>query len=361
MRILLATGLFPPEIGGPATYAKLLADKLPRLGIEVEVLPFREVRGYPKAVRHFIYFLKIWKGARKADLIFTQDPVSTGAPAVLAGLLAGKRVVMRVAGDYAWEQSVQRYGVTDSIDDFQNKSYGFRVELLKSLQRWSVKRAYEVITPSEYFKKIVSGWAERARPVRRIYNGIDFAIEFERGGKYETPSIITAGRLVPWKGFGALIRVLKELPGWRLLVAGEGPERGALEELARSEKVSDRVVFLGNLERGKLLSEIAKSQVFVLNTYFESFSFQVVEAMFAGTPVVTTNIGNLKEIITDGADGMLVSPGDERGILSAVEGLHSDKELYSKISEAGKRRAKDFSIDKTLVEVAEVFKEAVGL
>jgi hypothetical protein len=78
MKILLATGIYPPEIGGPATYAKLLSDELPKRGIEVDVLPFREVRKYPRGIRHGIYFLKILSRSRGVDIIFTQDAISTG-------------------------------------------------------------------------------------------------------------------------------------------------------------------------------------------------------------------------------------------------------------------------------------------
>src|SRR5690348_850641 len=115
MKVLIATGIYPPEIGGPATYAALLNTELPKRGIETDVLPFREVRQYPKLLRHIIYLLKILKRARSADLIFSQDPVSTGLPAVFAGKILGKKVVLRIAGDYTWEQSAQRFGVSDTI------------------------------------------------------------------------------------------------------------------------------------------------------------------------------------------------------------------------------------------------------
>src|SRR3989344_3451656 len=83
-KILIATGIYPPDIGGPATYSKLLADELSKHNFNVSVLSFGEVRKLPKVLRHIIYFFKVWRRGKKADIIFAQDPVSVGLPAVLA-------------------------------------------------------------------------------------------------------------------------------------------------------------------------------------------------------------------------------------------------------------------------------------
>jgi len=84
MKILIATGVYPPESGGPATYSKFLNDNLPGKGFEVEVYPFREVRKYPKIIRHIAYFLEALRKAKGKDIIYAQDPVSVGLPAFLA-------------------------------------------------------------------------------------------------------------------------------------------------------------------------------------------------------------------------------------------------------------------------------------
>src|SRR6185436_880397 len=104
MRILVATGLYPPESGGPATYSKFLVEKLPALGVEVSVLPFSRVRYLPKLVRHVAYFFACASLAREADIVYAQDTVSVGLPAALAAFVARKKFMVRVPGDYAWEQ-----------------------------------------------------------------------------------------------------------------------------------------------------------------------------------------------------------------------------------------------------------------
>lgn len=357
MKILVCTGIFPPEIGGPATYASLLASELPKRGFEVEVLPFRIVRSYPRVVRHFIYFLKILSRGSRADIIFTQDPVSTGVPVICAAFILRKRVVLRVAGDYAWEQASQRFGVTDSIDEFQNKKYSFSVEILRKLQTFSVRFAETVITPSNYFTNLVGAWTnKRKKKVITIYNGISLKEDFKKDSKFPEKTIISAGRLVPWKGFDTLINILTKMPDWRLLIAGDGPDKQRLTQLISKNNLGGRVVFLGKLERNALFSQIYRSHLFALLSTFESFSFQVVEAMHIGTPVIAANIGNLSEIIESGKNGILVDPADQESLKNYIEKLDRDETFRNEITKAAQLRAVDFSIDKTLDNLSVVFR-----
>jgi glycosyltransferase involved in cell wall biosynthesis len=358
MRILLATGLFPPEIGGPATYSKLLADEFPKRGISVDVLSFREVRKYPKVVRHIIFLGKCLVRGRSVDIIYAQDPVSVGFPSLMASKMLRKPFVVRIAGDYAWEQAVQRHGVTDSIDDFQNKKYGTSTEFLRKIQRFVARHAHKVITPSHYFQTLVSGWLEEQSQVVTIYNGIDLSEVAGIGGAPYVPgTLVSAGRLVTWKGFEALVELMKQLPEWKLTIVGEGPEEVQLKRKVRELHLEERVSFTGKLSRLELLRCIAHSEIFILNTSFESFSFQVVEAMAVGTPVITTNIGNLEEIVTHGKEGLLVSPNNIEALRSALESISSDVSMRKRIVDAAKRKAQTFSMERTLDATAKLLSE----
>lgn len=355
MKILIATGIYPPDIGGPATYSKLFYDELPKRGYGVEILSFGEVRGLPKMIRHAVYFFKVLKRGRKCDIIFAQDPVSVGLPAMIASKILRKKFLIRVAGDYAWEQATQRFGVKEGIDEFQSKKYGFKVELLKLIQKFVVKRADKVITPSHYFNKIVSGWIGKSSKIETIYNGIDLSFKQIAVRKMDnSKKIISAGRLVPWKGFATLIRIMKKLPEWQLTIAGNGPMRNELESLITSLGLKDRVKLTGVIPREELLSELKMSDLFILNTSFESFSFQTVEAMHLGVPVITTNIGNLKEIVEGGKEGVLIEPDNEAQLLSAIKKIDEDKKFRDLIVENAKRKSEKFSIDKTLNHLVEI-------
>lgn len=356
MKILITTGIYPPDIGGPATYSKLLFDELPKRGVDVSVLSFGEVRGFPKGISHIYFLLKLLLRSRSVDIIFAQDTVSVGFPSLCASKILGKKLFVRVPGDHSWEQATQRFGVTDSIDDFQNKKYGWKIELLRKIQRITVNGAHTVIAPSLYFRDLVSKWVENKDKVFCIYNGIDLSVIPQNSNTYKSKTIISAGRLVPWKGFEGLIRCLTLLPDYTLSVAGSGPFQEELMHAAQEMGVIQRVHFLGQVPQKELIRKIQDSEVFVLNTAFESFSFQIVEAMAAGTPVITTNIGNLKEIVDDQKNGVLVNPDDVQAISNAITQLATNNEFRKRIIAEAHIKAQKFSIEHTLDNVMEILK-----
>jgi len=110
MKLLIATGLYAPEIGGPATYTAFLEKHLLRYGVAYEVLPFSVVRKYPKVIRHFAYLIKLLLRSRGTTALYALDTVSVGLPVCIASFLTRKPYLLRVPGDYAWEQGQQRYG-----------------------------------------------------------------------------------------------------------------------------------------------------------------------------------------------------------------------------------------------------------
>src|SRR3989344_3373366 len=106
MRLVIATPLYPPEVGGPATYVQELETGLPSRSIDVTVVKFSDVRRWylPKLVRHYVYYRRVLQEAKNADLVLALDPVSVGLPAMKAARKAGKPFVVKIVGDYAWEQ-----------------------------------------------------------------------------------------------------------------------------------------------------------------------------------------------------------------------------------------------------------------
>lgn len=356
MRILICTGIYPPDIGGPATYSKLLVDELPKRGIEVKVLSFGSVRHLPKIIRHFVYFLKVLKLGRRTDIIFVQDPVSVGLSSLMAAKIIRKKFIIRVAGDYAWEQARQRFGVKDSIDEFQDKKYGLITEFLREIQKFVVNHARAVITPSIYFKNLVSKWIKNSDKSHVIYNGIKLTNAKVYNNKKKEKIILSAGRLVPWKGFNILIEIMKELPEWQLIIVGDGPERSNLENIIKNLELNKRVKLTGTIPREKLLELLSQANIFILNTSFESFSFQVVEAMNAGVPVIATNIGNLSEIIKNGREGALVEPNNKNQIIAAIKKIEEDKNFREMIIKNAHNKVQQFSIENTIIRLEKLLK-----
>ena len=107
-KVLIATGLYSPDVGGPATYARELESHLPDYGFEVVVAPFTWVRKFPPGIRHILYLIVLIEYGEDASIILALDPVSVGLPAVIAARVLRKKFVLKVVGDYAWEQYCQK-------------------------------------------------------------------------------------------------------------------------------------------------------------------------------------------------------------------------------------------------------------
>lgn len=356
MRLLIATGVYPPESGGPATYTKLLEERLPALGFDVSVLPFRRVRHLPKVARHIAYFWRCFRMAQHADFVLAQDTVSVGLPSALAALLAGKKFLVRIPGDYAWEQGSQRFGATVPIDEFQEKYFGVRVALLRAVQKFVVRRAVRVIAPSEYLRTLAIAWG--AAPARAVLNYNGVALPVPHSAPAQKPEgfvLVSVGRLVPWKGMDGIIRAVGSEPSWSAVIVDEGPEEGALRTLA-DEVGGGRITFTGRLDRAHALGWVSAADVFVLNSSYEGLSHLLIEAMSLGVPIVATNIGGNPELITDGVHGLLIPPHDDEALRRALKKLQQDPAFAKQLGTQAALRAEDFSIEFTLDRLCALLK-----
>ena len=303
--------------------------------------------------------------SRNADLILVQDSVSTGLPVAVASFFSGKKFIIRVPGDYAWEQGTQRFGVKENIDEFQKRSYGPTISVLRAIQRFVVKRAHRVIAPSQYLSRIVSVWVP-SKQVDIIYNGIEIPRELKQNVRKRIQQahrkqnlIISSGRLVPWKGFSELIAVVAKHSQWKLAIFGSGPQGGALMYEIQKADAEDRIEIREQVSHAELQLQFASASVFVLNSRYEGLSHTLVEAMSTGTPVIATRVGGNPEVVQNGIDGILVKAGDNVGLEKALTQVLSDDALCKKLGTAGKEHAKNFSIDKTVETTAQLIKDCM--
>ncbi|MDE1944529.1 MAG: glycosyltransferase family 4 protein, partial [Patescibacteria group bacterium] len=192
---------------------------------------------------------------------------------------------------------------------------------------------------------IVAGWGVSAARLKRIYLGLPpLPPAREPADRPAGRLLVSIGRFVPWKGFGLLIDLLPDLPGWQLALVGDGPLAPALKAQAAARGVSERVRFTGALSRAEALGWLACADAFALNTAFESFSFQVLEAMLAGAPVIATTVGSLPELIDNGVEGVLLAPSDRAGFLEAIRSVERDPETWAARRAAARRASADFSL-----------------
>ncbi len=360
MKLAVAAPLYPPESGGPATYVRNLENGLPPLGDEMTIVKFSEVRKYPKIIRHMAYFFHMMRAAYRADIVLALDPVSTGLPASIAARLLGKPYVVKVVGDFAWEQGNQRFGIKTNLDTFvREKSVPLPVMFFRSIQTHVARHARKIIVPSQYLKNIVVTWGIDPDKITVIYN----AVESEETGivpevaEVSKPRVVTTGRLVPWKGILGLIDAFAELsaefPTATLTVIGEGPDHAMLTEYA-NKKAPGKVFFIGAQSHQDTLAIMKESDVFVLNSSYEGLSHVLIESLLMGCATVASTAGGNPEVITHNDNGLLVSVGDTVALAAAIRSILADSVLHSRLKSRALQTSERFSILRMLTQTHEL-------
>lgn len=377
--MLLVSNLFPPDIGGPATYVSRLANDLHQRGHQVQLVVCAENPSagaeYPFPVRRIsrrifmplrlliVLLWVIWH-ARNADVVYVNG---LELPAVLGSRLMRKPSALKVVGDFAWEYAVRHGWTNDGIDHFQTARYGRKVELVRWLEHWYAQHVDRVITPSFYLKGIVAGWEVPPERISVVYNALtnrfDGSLtreEARRAVGLDGTLVLTVARLYKWKNVDVLIRLVPDLPPEsKLVIVGDGPEEEYLRGLAAEIGVSDRVVFVGRVPQAKVALYLRAADVFVLNTRYEGLSHTILECMDVGIPVVATAVGGNMELIEDGVNGFLVPVDDRRQIVSAVRKLLYDRKVRESFVERSKEKVKDSSWDRLVDTVVATLDQVV--
>ncbi len=368
--MLIATGLYPPDIGGPATYTKFLEKHLPRFDIVFEVLPYRVVRLYPKVIRHFMYFLKLVWRARQVDVIYALDTVSVGLPVRLASFVTRTPYLLRVPGDYAWEQGSQRYGITESLDSYLlNTRQPVQVRILARIQKWAAEGALHIIVPSDYMKGVVALWGISGKKITRVYTELKEIMVTETKEllreefQYSGYVVSTSARLVPWKGMSCLISAVhtlqKEGLPISLEIIGDGTLRASLEAEVKAIDAHDYIHFLGAVSHHDVGRRVRSADAFVLNTSYEGLSHQLLEVMSLGTPIITTSVGGNVELITDKKTGLFVTYNNQQEIVDALRRLYQDRELREYLAEEAMKSVQPFHEDVVIEDFIAVLRSVL--
>jgi glycosyltransferase involved in cell wall biosynthesis len=148
------------------------------------------------------------------------------------------------------------------------------------------------------------------------------------------PTLAFAGRLGPQKALGVALEAVAEVPSMSLVIAGDGPDRGALEARARDLGVDERTRFLGSVSRDVVLRLFRAADATVLSSSWENLPHTVLEALAVGSPVIATAVGGVPEVVRDGENGLLVPPNDADALAAALRRLLEDDELRRRLADA---------------------------
>jgi glycosyltransferase involved in cell wall biosynthesis len=367
LRIVIPTGIFPPDIGGPASYVPRIAQALKARGHFVEVVtladdpavcgadpfPVRRIRRRKARIPRMVETIRtVWSLARAADLIYSNGLF---IEAVIAAALAGKPVAMKVVGDWAWERARNNGEGSATPEEFQARRQSPRWELVKRIRSATTGRADRIIAPSGYLANIISGWGIPSDKITTIYNALDSLPETARIStpEFSGRTLVTIARLVRWKGIDALIEWVSGRKDLRLIIVGDGPERSSLNALAAKTGAADRVIFAGSVARPRVLAYLKTSDLFILNSLYEGLPHVILEAFAVGLPVVATSVGGIMEVVENEFNGVLVPPGRMDLMAAAVDRILTSPQLRADLTEGGRRTLKNKFSWETLVAQTE--------
>ena len=245
-----------------------------------------------------------------------------------------------------------------------------RLPFLRWLIRWAARASAQAVAISTYTARELRKFADVPIEVIPYTAELGPASSTVSRGSSPERSILFVGRLIERKGVAHLIRALgtvrRTVPA-RLVVVGEGPERVALERLARETKLADHVEFRGRVSDEALRAAYAAADVFALPSVLdarqdtEGLGVVLLEAMNYSVPVIASDIGGITDIVQHERTGLLVPPGDESALAEALTRVLGDSAVARRLGDGGRRLLREtFSWDRIVDRWEDVYARARG-
>jgi glycosyltransferase involved in cell wall biosynthesis len=306
-----------------------------------------------------IWLARHWSGQERPDVIHAHFWMSG-----LAALTAARRTDLPVMLTYHALGSVKRrhQGARDTSPPMRigyERMLGRRVDRVIAQCRDEVDELSRLGVPRDRITVIPSG----------VDSG-HFTPDGPVAVSTDRPLVISAGRLVPRKGFQDVIRAMRWVPEAECLIVGGPPGRAAaddplgrrLMEIAQSAGVANRVRLVGAVPREEMPAWYRSADLMVTAPWYEPFGLTPLEAMACGVPVVATAVGGLRDTVVDGVTGELVRPRDPAGLGHTVRRLLADPGRRLGLSAAAVDRARSrYNWRQAADQLAAVYRSAVDV
>ena len=339
MNILITVGIFPPDIGGPASFVPKISDFLIENGHNVKIICLSEVgnintednfdvirikRSNNLPIRWIKTIYQIVKNGRRSDLIFVNG---LGVESAIANLILQKQLIRKIVGDPVWERAYNKKRITESFDDFQNNKHSFLIEVQKLLRNWSINSAEIVITPSDHLKSFVSGIGY-SKKILKINNGVNIT-DINRANESKADiNLIIISRLVVQKNINIVIEAMKLLDNknLKLSIIGEGGEFSKIESAIHDLNLENQVQLLGKIDNNKISQFLLTADIFIQASDYEGLPHSVLEAINYEVPILSTETGGCKDLLNDGERGFIIPmPPNEKVIAENISFIIENK------------------------------------
>ena len=351
MRVLVTVGIFPPDIGGPATFVPKIAKYFQdELNYEIEILTLsdnknsninddfsvkRIDRNLPIIYRWLKTIFTIYKLGKNKDLIFVNG---LGTETTIANIFLKKKIIRKIVGDPVWERAYSKAKISESFDEFQVKNYGFSISFQKKVRSFSIKKSDIVVTPSQHLKNFILNLGFKNK-IEIINNGVFIPEENTNIFTNDQINITIVSRLVSHKNIEKIIKAISDLnsPLINLNIIGDGPELNQLQKISLESNNKDNIIFHGKLNRDDINHIFLKSDIYIQASNYEGLPHSLLEAMSYGIPVLCTPVGECKEILGNEDRGYILDlPVSKNNIKSKIIEIIGEKNIANKKGERGK-------------------------
>ena len=350
MNILITVGIFPPDIGGPASFVPKISNFLIENGHNVKIVCLAEVennhtednldvirikRSNSLPIRWIKTIYQIIKHGKKSDLIFVNG---LGIESTIANLLLKKQLIRKIVGDPVWERAYNQKKTAESFDEFQNNKHSFLIELQKLLRNWSINSAEIVITPSDHLKSFVSGLGFSSK-ILKINNGVDIT-DIKKSNLHKADvNLLIISRLVIQKNINLVIEAMELLDNknLKLSIIGEGGEFSKLEAVIHDLNLQNRVQLLGKIDNNRIPQFLLTADIFIQASDYEGLPHSVLEAINYEVPILSTEVGGCKDLLNGGERGFIIPlPQDKKIIAENIIFIINNKDEATKRADAAK-------------------------
>ena len=346
MDILITVGIFPPDIGGPASFVPKISKYLISKGHKVKIISLSEKenlnyedeinvtrisRNLPIIFRWFRTITNIYKSAKNSELIFVKG---LGTETTNANIFLRKIIIRKIVGDPVWERVYNKKLTTESFDSFQKNKQRLSIKIQKNIRNWSIKNSNLIITPSEHLKTFVQNIGFE-NDIYVINNGVEIKQIEKVTLENKIIKLVVVSRLVNQKNIDIVIKAVKRIEDKNILlnIVGDGPEVNNLKNLVKEKSLNKRVSFIGKIKNSELHNYLEDADIFIQASNYEGLPHSILEAINYEIPILSTEVGGCSAILNKGERGYIIpTPVSEVEISEEIRTIINNKnEAKSKV------------------------------
>lgn len=329
-----------------------LISKLKKENIRVLLIP--EFARNPYPLKDLLTLWKLYRLIKKEkfDLVHTHS--------TKAGLLG--RVAARLAGVKAILFTAHGWAFTEGRSFWKRRALAW-------IEKIASACSTQIACVSEHDRQLALQFGvTKSEKLIVIHNGLQEQpflqannLKMKQALNLDEDIIITfVGRLASPKEPKFLLESLKHFPEAKVLIVGDGPMRAELEAHISQNQLAERVLLLGT--RTDIPDILAASDIFVLPSRWEGLPLVIIEAMFAGLPIVASRVGGIPELVQENVNGFLVPRSDSAALSQALKMLIADKSLREQMGQMSRQRAlQKFTMHRMIEEYKKLYREMLHL